>query len=427
MRSAFLPPTETPNKSLDVKKALLSFDKVLIPDPADRELIPPQSLMMAMGLPPFMGFNMGPVRPLGKILDYDSEFDRLMLDIDVARRQGLIEVVSSYDLSTSSQGTIGSVLMGDYPLNPRFMFWAYRSVAREDDVLSAALRGDQVILSGSDDAILALVQEQAAADGSINDDPALPGLSSPLGREHLRLAFTSIARARVASVMKSIGYCASKDLVPLFTNHAYAEVASSFASRAQGVLDSVVDVDPYWTRRTQALNCAYAEYIDDDVLDSMTIDQVLKLRTVAWGEHAEARDALLSSISELAKEEADDFSKIVTEKITEFRKKAGDLTNQRASLSFKINCELFKGGGSVATSLMAGSGLKGMLSQAQTGIGAATVLLAGCLWGAGKLQDHKAAVDELRRAETEFKDHVCFGVHNFYRRVSASVGSPNVS
>lgn len=423
MRSAYLSPSEAPCGLLDVKRALLTFDKVLIADPNDRELIPPQSFSMAMGLPPIMGFNMGPVRPLGKTPDYDGAFDQLMTGIDVAKRQGLIEVVSSYDLSTSNQATIGAVLMGDYPLNPQFMLWAYRSVARDNEVLSAAIKGDQTLSLGSDDDILALVTDHASADGSINDDPALPVLSSPLGREHLRAAFTSIARGRVASVMKSIGYCTSKDLVPLFTNHAYAQIASSFASRASQVLDAVADVDPYWARRTQVLKCAYAEYIDDNVLESMTLDQVIALRTVAWGEQAEARDALLSAISELAEEESSDFTNAVTEQIREFRKKAGELANQRASLSFKINCDLLKGGGGVATSVMAGSGFKGMLSQVQTGIGAATVLLAGCLWGVEKLQDHKAAVDNLRRAEAEFRDHVCFGVHDFYRRIGALVGN----
>ncbi|CAN0550808.1 unnamed protein product, partial [Ectocarpus sp. 8 AP-2014] len=34
----------------------------------------------------------------------------------------------------------------------------------------------------------------------------------------------------------------------------------------------------------------------------------------------------------------------------------------------------------------------------------------------------KPAADKLRSAESEFKDNVCFGMYNFYRRTALSVG-----
>ena len=86
--------------------------------------------MIAMGMPPLMGMNRGPVRPLGKIPDYDNRFDQLMSNVDIARRQGLIDVITSYDRSTSDRMTIGAVMMGNCPLDPRFMLWGYRNIAR---------------------------------------------------------------------------------------------------------------------------------------------------------------------------------------------------------------------------------------------------------------------------------------------------------
>src|SRR5437660_12569919 len=126
----FIAPKERPNTALEIKRALLSFDKIYIADPNDRDLFPPQAFMTAIGMPPLMGINTGPVRPLGKVPGYDSAFDKLMSDIDIARRQGLIDVIASYDRSMSDRATIGAVLMGGYPLNAQFMLWAYRNIAR---------------------------------------------------------------------------------------------------------------------------------------------------------------------------------------------------------------------------------------------------------------------------------------------------------
>jgi hypothetical protein len=73
-----LGPSETPPTLREVKRALLTFDKVLLTDPKDRDIIPPQAFMIALGLPPIMGGNFGPVRPLGKSPGYDDEFDKLL-------------------------------------------------------------------------------------------------------------------------------------------------------------------------------------------------------------------------------------------------------------------------------------------------------------------------------------------------------------
>ena len=56
-------------------------------------------------------------------------------------------------------------------------------------------------------------------------------------------------------------------------------------------------------------------------------------------------------------------------------------------------------------------------------MGAATVLLAGCLWSIDKVKDLKPMSDQLRAAEAEFRDNACFGLHNFYRNIGRTVGS----
>jgi len=48
---AFLAPTECPNSSHELKRALLTFDKIYVADPNDRNLFPPQAFLIAIGMP----------------------------------------------------------------------------------------------------------------------------------------------------------------------------------------------------------------------------------------------------------------------------------------------------------------------------------------------------------------------------------------
>lgn len=51
----YLAPKEHPPTSLIVKRALLTYDKVILPDPGDRDLFAPRLYLQAMELPPILG------------------------------------------------------------------------------------------------------------------------------------------------------------------------------------------------------------------------------------------------------------------------------------------------------------------------------------------------------------------------------------
>jgi len=48
---AFLAPTENPSSAVEIKRALLTFDKVYISDPGDRDLFPPQAFATNFNAP----------------------------------------------------------------------------------------------------------------------------------------------------------------------------------------------------------------------------------------------------------------------------------------------------------------------------------------------------------------------------------------
>ena len=72
------------------------------------------------------------------------------------------------------------------------------------------------------------------------------------------------------------------------------------------------------------------------------------------------------------------------------------------------------GGLSVGGSLSVGT-----LTQLQSAIGAATTLMAGCLYVTDKIKEYAPVVAQLKATEAEFKDDAAFGLHNFYGRIEA--------
>jgi hypothetical protein len=286
MLSALIAPTETAPTAIEVKRALLTYDTVYVVDPADRELIPPQSLFPALGLPPVVAWNAGPMRPLGKSPGYDDSFDRLVEELSSALRQDVIQITSTYDKSTEDQTWIGTVPLGGYPLDPHFVLQIYRAIAGDNNFLKAAIEGDDVLLARDDEYINTISISKCHADKGISNVPALPLIEGKLQRPHLRIPLSEIARAWIATVVKMIGYCFVKELIPIYTGDSYHRIINRVTKNATRTIDQVFRDDPLWTYRSLALRVAHEEYLDEEILAKMDIESILRFRTHAWGEQA---------------------------------------------------------------------------------------------------------------------------------------------
>ena len=233
---ALLVPHEDPTSLLGIKRALLAYDKVVLIDPADRELIPPQSFVMAAFGMPMFGINAGSVRPLGKTLGHDDRFEKVIDSCKSAIAQGLIVVRSTYERVSEQHFTIGGVETGGYPLNVRMVLGLYRGLANSQEVLSAAVSSDidrvKRDLKLSDD-----IACTGSGDGQINDIPELP-LAAAFENEVNGIQLTQIARGRIGAVVKYAGYCEAKELVPVFNSSAYARVLASVLSSAGKAVDA---------------------------------------------------------------------------------------------------------------------------------------------------------------------------------------------
>ena len=406
-------PSESPNTLLEIKRALLTYDKVKLIDPSDRDVMPSGAYMSTILGMPFFGLDMGAIRPMGKTIGYDNIFEKITDSCKSAIQQGLIEIITTYDIPGTKGGfTIGAVPTGGYPLNTGFVFWLYRSMARDQEFLSSAISGNKPLLlahmaASSDIALTGI------GDGGINDIPALPMLKDDkLDAEQTRY-FTQIARARLASVIKYSGYCEAKELVPIFSGPTYGNIVAKILNNAHTVLSDCED-DAYWMKRNRILELCHEEFLDESILDSMSIEQVLELRSKSWGRQAQSREALFSSIGDISLGINDpiEFQSKAAELISNYRKDSEKLIAERSNVHFRIKCDIG------IASLGGGAALIGLLSQLASPISSiGYTMAAGGMWAFDRSKDYVPALQGLKARERELKRGAGFGIHNFYSRL----------
>ncbi|BAL75998.1 hypothetical protein [Bradyrhizobium cosmicum] len=415
VRSTLLMPSEQPATLLDLKVALLTYDTVALVDPNDRDLFPGTGMAMAMGMPPVVSLpSTTPIRRIGKAPGYDDEFDAVLEGAKAAISQGSVSVVSTYR-PPAPDLMIGSVDLGGFPLNLPLLLTLYRTAAADPQFQAAAVEGDPWLFAAPD-RVWQVAEGRGDADVSINNTPPLPDVTFHLANEALRKPLSNIARARIAHTIKLTGFCMTKGLVPHGSHQWHDSILRTILRKSAEFVDQISEADPYWNYRNRALRLIHEEYLDVGRLDQMSIEDVLRLRTAAWGAQAKAREALFDSVGQLSREtiEEADFNKAVSEKIRDYRQKAAEVEDERASLLFKVTCEVSKGALGAAAALTA----SGAIATLGTGLGATAALVGATCFALQKYQDLKPIAEQLRQAEHEFGSDARFGIHNFYERLT---------
>jgi hypothetical protein len=136
--SALISPTERPYDSNSIKRALLTYDKVYLFSPDDRDLIPSNVYMqLTTGMP--IGMSMGPVRPLGKTDNYNESFEEIIGSFSDAIKQGSLEILSTPEEDKSM--TIGVVPLPNDSPPPDFVFYNYRNLITSPEFISVVSKG----------------------------------------------------------------------------------------------------------------------------------------------------------------------------------------------------------------------------------------------------------------------------------------------
>lgn len=328
-------PTEQPVDIHDIKRALLTYDKIYIPSPDDRELIPPNTYKNAVfnsiGFPamPFGG-SFGPVKPLGKTDSYDEKFEITIKQCKNAISQGVIEILGAP--TYVNEMTIGVTPIPNDTPNPPFTYFNFRQLSENEDfvkLMSEGLKGidftkvkdiSKLIPSGQED------EEQ-----SVNDKKRSPKviLELPDRDDESSKVLSKMCHTRIGSLVKYLGYCYIKQLHPFTTDLGYANVLSKLEYNFIGTVESI-ESDELQLKRQKRLsalhNLIIREYIDPKSIDSMDVNQIIKKRTKAWGRTQENRSKLFSELNEIALDcESDSkFENACNKKFKDFLKIASD-------------------------------------------------------------------------------------------------------
>lgn len=333
VQNAILIPSEEVPDLREIKVTLLSFDSVHLPDPADRDIIPRNALMSAVIGLPLMGIDTGPINPLGKAPGFDDRFQALYDSLRPAISTGHVVIDPSIQ-PTPGRMTIGGVDIGAGVPNPLFVFHVFRMLAARADVLATALHGTGLEKASADDlGPLALTQLE-----SVSGTPDLARLPHP---DHdVADMLRKIAAARIATVCRFIATADFRDLQPIAADPGLRAVLDRLLLELRSVQEGGPTED---VARLQFLHRLHdvvlRSYLDDEKLADLTIDDILRMRTRAWGSAQEARAALLLTLQDLSDEVAPaDFEKACQEAFDSYFKASADFRHE--AKKFALNTTL---------------------------------------------------------------------------------------
>jgi hypothetical protein len=147
MQSLFIAPQEAAPRLVQVNRGLITHERVVLNDPADRDLMPANFFNM-FGLSGF-DFPTIPmpnplwVRRIEKLSSYDTSFERLMADSRVAARAGLLSVESCCSKDVENIVLVHSGR--DFVPDQKVVIPAYFALASDPDFLLGAVKDDGLI------------------------------------------------------------------------------------------------------------------------------------------------------------------------------------------------------------------------------------------------------------------------------------------
>jgi hypothetical protein len=355
INSSLIIPTETPITIDDVKRALITFDKVYLPSPDDREFIPPniyenvQIQSLGFDFPMLFGGSRGPVRPLGKTEGYDDSFQKMFESCKSIVNQNKLEILGAPKYV--EEFTIGAIPIPDDTPNPLFTYVNYRRLAESQEFVDAVGLGLEKIdiKKIKDPTLLAPsgLEDIEQTINNISQNPKAKIIRPGLDDSENKI-LTNIAHARIGSLVKYIGYCQNKQISPFTTDKGMASVLSRLEYQFIGNIESI-DKELDFIKRQKRINAlqnlVFREYIDPTKLKKLSVEDILKFRTKAWGKNYEGKYRLWDTINEIAAgcETDKEFELECKKKVEEYLKVSEDYRNEldKIKLSVVIDANLF--------------------------------------------------------------------------------------
>ena len=424
--SSLIVPTETPLAIDELKRALVTYDKVYLTSPDDREFIPPNVYTDAqyLSLPylkgvqfdfPFgiMGHADGPVRPLGKIEAYDDEFQRTLDKAKFALALDKIEILTAPAYEMMS--TIGAIPLPPDTPNPVFTYVNYRKMAEDQDYIDAMSEGVVKLDLKRVKDVSAL-----APPGDEDVDFKLSGVQlttkakvRTIGKSDDELqVLTKLCHARIGTLSKWLGYCHNKKLTPFTTDKGIANVLSrleySFIGNFEEIKEAT-DAVKIQKRLNAIEDLIFTEYISSAKLNELSIKEIISLRTKAWGKANESKSKFFESVRVLAAEiGGDDKFRVESQRLMNiYLKQIEDYRNEMERLKLSVVWNV----NSLTVFSQQGQELIEKLVKAPS----IEVLLFVGLLILNNFKDNGLAYIDLMDRAREMKDNPMYSVYNNYK------------
>jgi hypothetical protein len=348
--STLLLPTERPPIAVDVKRALLTFDQVNMSSADDRELIDPASFLAAISpipMPIAFGGGEGPVLPLGKLPRYDEVFEQTLSECDAAVRQGSVVIRASPKIMTTGF-MLGAIPNPEGWAPPQWVMNMFRLLVSQREVLLSACRGLPTEQHLRQLDLGALAPGGLALTSGFGGPPSVADVNDGSLHPDVALAVQRLAAARLGVAIKYVGLCEVTGLHPTSSDVGMVSLIEHFQKTSASSVASILEThsERDLVRRVMRVErIVFSHDLPDALLDGLSIEDVLKLRTAAWGRAASARTAFFAAVRRLADECPTDseFDRAVRDSITSYSTERADLADEWKKLGVKVGVPVLTG------------------------------------------------------------------------------------
>lgn len=372
---ALVVPTEHAPAELEIKRALLTFEEVHLLDPDDRDLMDPAAFMNALSggrMPVAFGQVGSTALPLPKTESFDGDFERL---VDTFVRGGAHESL----IIRPRPKFVSGLVIGGPPVpegwpSPAWTLQTFRALGADQDFLRASA-APLTPWEGNLEALASLRPDNPHAAASSNVLPDLASLG--WGQEDDAELLDYLAAARLGSFVKTFGIASRQNLQPFTTDPGLVKVLGLVTEGLRTAVKGSMSQGPSLALHVALVESVLLEQVlDTEILAELSVREVVRLRTRAWGKAQEERQRFLQQVAVMAAEASDiaEFKTTVRREAETYLQVTADLAHEWKKLLVKSTLA-FSGAG--AASSATGAMLHGILpAPLDVAVGAVAVLLA---------------------------------------------------
>ncbi len=345
---------------------------------------------MLTGMP--FGVSAGHVLPLGKVPNFDDIFEQLLINCKSAIRDSVLKIRPKPEFHQGVFFGMSPVPEGFPP--PQAIFGLLHHIAQDEEIFRATLYGldlEQLLCSN----LLEDVALGGSALGTLNDDLILPQFKFHENSETNK-SIRNLAAARLGALVRTALHCDLHGTIPLTSDQGYYAVTDRLRTRCGEVLLEVGQSEDN-IRFARLERLVFSEYIPEATLDALSFEDVLKLRTKAWGRYSKGRGQLFAELHKIAADVDNDkeFDQWLQRELQRFKNTAADLQHEHSKLKIKVFAEA---GGAVTAAIGSPELVEKLLGvdSLHTALLLGSLMLIRIKEYAPQIKDHLRAIEKQK-------------------------------